>query len=129
MAGGLGRGLDDWEFGPRASTDNYVINGGLLNDPLPVDNSTGTVFRLDHHERRHDQRRLAAAGNSANVVNVNGSTGGSVISSTVRWSPMANTPGTTLTFNVAHNGSAPYDLLMSGPIVDNPSTAPQLHRR
>ena len=66
-----------------------------------------------------------AAGNLANTVTVNSSTGGSVISTTIQMVPLnGNTPGTTLTFNVAQNGSAPYDLLMSGPIVDySPASA------
>ena len=49
------------------------------------------------------------------TVNVNATSGGSVISSNF-W-PI-NQGSETWTFNVAHNSSAPYDLLLSGSITD-----------
>ena len=55
----------------------------------------------------------------AGGVNVNASPGGSLISSNL--SLVNHASDGTLTFNVAHNASAPYDLLVSGAISTTPA--------
>ena len=90
--------------------DNYVVNGGLLND-----NSTDYFTSV-----AMTGGTLAGAGvnigpQSAGGVNVNASPGGSLISMNLTLVGLEND---TLNFTVANNPSAPYDLLLTGAIND-----------
>ena len=57
-----------------------------------------------------------AAGSS---VNINASAAGSLIAANIEMVNFGSYGSATLPFTVAHNGSAPYDLLVSGAVIDN----------
>ena len=94
------------------NSDNYLVNGGFLNENA---NSYNYFASITMTGGTIAGSTLMAGVQSAAGVNVVATPGGALISSNF-W-PI-NQGGDALTFNVAHNGSAPYDLLLTGAITD-----------
>ena len=94
------------------NNDNYIINGGMLvgyNEDLNVNYfasvamTGGTISGW---------MRTSSGG-----VTVNATAAGSLISANLC---LVNVGSSVVTFNVGHNASAPYDLALSGSIIDFP---------
>ena len=117
LAGPLGRGLNLTGQWSATNADNYVVNGGLLNPPTWV--CAANYFASVNMTGGTISSGCMVTGSVTEGVNINASAGGSVISSNFVMVYQDN----TLTFTVAHDGSAPYDLLLNGSIQDYPGIA------
>ena len=102
------------------SNDSYVVNGGLLNETAASDPYNTSYFvSITMTGGTIGGGWLLASGGSNSTVSAVATPGGSLISSNLSLVGVGN----TLTFTVAHNASAAYDLLVSGALIDLPGFA------